>query len=58
MCKVVQIGVVEIVDFKLETDKNTRHKANSEFNEGVFLRFAQRSPEYLVAAEGTILQYT
>ena len=35
-CKVAQIGFAEVVDFKLETEKNNRHKADSEFNVGIF----------------------
>ena len=53
-CKVAQIGFAEIVVFKLETDKNHRHKADSEFSAGVFLGCAWRSTEYLVASNGTI----
>ena len=49
-CKVAQIGFAEVVDFKLETDKNDRHTSDSEFNAGVFLGYAWRSTEYLVAA--------
>ena len=44
-CEVAQIGLAEIVDFKLETDKNSRHKADSEFNAGVCLGFAWRSTD-------------
>ena len=43
-----------MVDFKLETDKNNRNKADSEFNEGVFLGYAWRSTEYLIASKGAI----
>ena len=53
-CKVAQIGFAEVVDFKLETDKNNRNKADSEFNEGVFLGYAWRSTEYLIASKGAI----
>ena len=49
-CEVAQVGFCEVVDFKLETDKNHRHKADTEFSEGVFLGLAWRSTEYLVAA--------
>ena len=45
------MGFGETVDFKLETDKNNRHKADSEFNEGVFLGYAWMSTEYLVVWE-------
>ena len=48
-CNVAQIGFGEVVDFKIETDKNNRNKADSEFSEGVFLGYAWRSTEYLVA---------
>ena len=53
-CKVAQVGFAEVVDFKLETDKNNRHKADSEFIEGVFLGYAWRSTEYLVAVGDNI----
>ena len=52
--QVAQIGFAKIVDFKLETDKKNRHKADSESSVGVFLVFAWRSTEYLVASNGTI----
>ena len=52
-CKVAQIGFAEIVDFTLETDKNNRHKADSEFSVGVFLGYMWRHTEYLVASNGT-----
>ena len=55
-CKVAQVGFAEVVDFKLETDKNNRHKADSEFIEGVVLGYAWRSTEYLVAVGDTIYQ--
>lgn len=48
-CKVAQVGFGEVVDFKPETDKNNRLKADSEFFEGVCLGYAWRSTEYLVA---------
>ena len=35
-CKVSQVGFAEVVDFKLETEKNNLHNADSEFNVGVF----------------------
>ena len=55
-CKVAQVGFGETVDFKLETDKNNRHKADSEFHLGVLLAYAWRSTEYLVAARDVIFQ--
>ena len=55
-CKVAQIGFAEIVDFKLETDKNNRLKADSEFNVGIFLGYAWRSTEYLVASKGIVFK--
>ena len=33
-CNVAQIGFCEVVDFKVETDKHNRLKADSEFSEG------------------------
>ena len=51
-----QIGFAEIVDFKLETDKNNRLKADSEFNVGIFLGYAWRSTEYLVASKGIVFK--
>ena len=56
VCKVAQIGFAETVDFKVETDKNDRRKADSEFAEGVFLGYAWRSTEYLVAVGDHIYQ--
>ena len=53
-CKVARIGFVEIADFKLETDKTNRRKAHSEFSEGVFLGYAWRSTEYLIASKGVV----
>ena len=53
-CKVAQIGFAEVVDFKLETDKNHRHKSDSEVSVGVFLGCAWRSTEYLVASHGIV----
>ena len=53
-CKVAQVGFGEVVDFKLETDKGNRHKADTEFNVGIFLGYAWRSTEYLVAVDNTI----
>ena len=53
-CKVAQVGFGEIVDIKLETDKNNRHKADSDFHVGVFLGYAWRSTEYVVAAGDVI----
>ena len=53
-CRVAQIGFAEIVDFKLETDKHIRHKANSEFSECVFLVYAWRATEYPVASNGIV----
>jgi hypothetical protein len=53
-CKVAQIGFAEIVDFKLETDKNNRLKADSEFNVCILLGYAWRSTEYLVASNGVV----
>ena len=44
------------MDFKPETDKNNRLKADSEFFEGVFLGYAWRSTEYLVAVGDNIYQ--
>ena len=55
-CKVAQVGFGEVVDFKPETDKNNRLKADSEFFEGVFLGYAWRSTEYLVAVGDNIYQ--
>ena len=43
-----------MVDFKLETDKSNRQKADSYFIVGVFLGYAWRSTAYLVASNGTI----
>ena len=54
-CKVAQIGFAEIVDFKRETDKSSRHKADSEFSVGVCLGYSLRSTAYLVAL---MVQYT
>ena len=48
-CKAAQVGFAEVVGFKPETDKNNRFKADSEFHEVVFLGYAWRSTEYLVA---------
>ena len=53
-CKVAQVGFGEVVDFKVETDKNNRLKADSEFSVGVFLGYSWRSTEYLVASEDMI----
>ena len=53
-CEAAQIGFAEVVDFKLETDRNNRNKADSEFNEGVLLGYAWRSKEYRVANKGAI----
>ena len=53
-CKVAQVGFGETVDFKLEIDKNNKHKADSEFHVGVFLGYAWRSTDYLVAAKDVI----
>ena len=39
-CKVAQVGFAEVVDFKLETEKNNRHEADSEFRVGVSLGYA------------------
>ena len=36
-CKAAQIGFGEVVDFKVEIEKNNRLKADSEFSEGDFL---------------------
>ena len=47
-CKVAQVGFAETVDFKLETDKNNRQKADSEFHEGIFLGYDWRTTEYLL----------
>ena len=53
-CNVAHIGFAEVVDFKLKTDKHNRYKADSEFNEGVFLGYAWRSTEYPIASQGGI----
>ena len=45
VCKVAQVGFGEVVDFKLETDKNNRLKAESGFNNGMFLGYAWKSTE-------------
>ena len=55
-CKVAQVGFGEIVDFKLETDKNNRLKADGEFHVGAFLGYAWRSTESLVAAGDVVFQ--
>ena len=55
-CKVAQIGFAEIVDFKVETDKKNIHKMDSEFGVGVFLGYAWRSTEHLVASNGIIFK--
>ena len=44
------------MDFKLETDKNNRLKADSEFNGGILLGYAWRSTEYLVAFNGVVFK--
>ena len=38
-CKVAQIGFAEVVDFKIETAKNNRPKADSESSVGVCLGY-------------------
>ena len=53
-CNVAQIGFCEVVDFKVETDKHNRLKADSEFSEVFFLGYAWRSTEYLVASGDSI----
>ena len=53
-CKVAQIAFAEVVDSKLETDKNNRYKADSEFLEPVFWGYAWRSAEYRIASEVAI----
>ena len=54
--KVAQVALGEVVHFHLETDKNNRLEAESEFNKGIFLGYAWRTTEYTIGCKEAIYQ--
>ena len=55
-CRHVMIGFGEVVDFMLETDKANMHKADSRVHKGVFLGYAWRTTEYLIATKEAVFK--
>ena len=53
-CKHFILGVGEVVDYILETDKSNIHKADSRVGKGIFLGYIWRSTEYLIGTENGI----
>ena len=55
-CKHFIFGFGEVVDYILETDNSSIHKADSRVGKGIFLGYIWRSTEYLNGTENGILQ--